>query len=151
MKQEALLHQAVILAGGMGSRLAPITDTLPKPLVPVAGVPVITGITSLLKKQGITPVAVTVCALPESFDQYKDPNLPLTMVKGKLPLGSGGSVKAIAHLLEDTFLVISGAKPRRQPSAQGRPCPNQFPRLAECKAPRKRRGKAPLPPRKSKR
>lgn len=108
MKQEALLHPAVILAGGMGSRLAPITDTLPKPLVPVAGVPVITGITSLLKKQGITPVAVTVCALPESFDSYKDPNLPLTMVKGKLPLGSGGSVKAIAHLLEDTFLVISG-------------------------------------------
>ena len=52
MKQEALLHSAVILAGGMGSRLAPITDTLPKPLVPVAGVPVITGITSLLKKQG---------------------------------------------------------------------------------------------------
>ena len=102
------LHPAVILAGGMGSRLAPITDTLPKPLVPVAGVPVITRLTALLKQNGFASAVMTVCALPEAFDSYRDPNLPIKTVKGKLPLGSAGSVKAVAHLLKDTFLVISG-------------------------------------------
>ena len=102
------LHPAVILAGGMGSRLAPITDTLPKPLVPVAGVPVITRLTALLKQNGFSSAVMTVCALPEAFDDYRDPNLPIETVKGKLPLGSAGSVKAVAHLLKDTFLVISG-------------------------------------------
>ena len=51
-RHDGSLHPAVILAGGMGSRLAPITDTLPKPLVPVAGVPVITRLTALLKQNG---------------------------------------------------------------------------------------------------
>ncbi len=102
------LHQAVILAGGMGSRLAPITDTLPKPLVPVAGVPVITRLTALLQKNGFPSAVMTVCALPEAFDSYQDPNLPLQVAKGKTPLGSAGCVKAAAHLLADTFLVVSG-------------------------------------------
>ncbi len=107
-RHDGSLHPAVILAGGMGSRLAPITDTLPKPLVPVAGVPVITRLTALLKQNGFSSAVMTVCALPEAFDSYRDPNLPLETVKGKIPLGSAGSVKAVSHLLEDTFLVISG-------------------------------------------
>lgn len=102
------LCQGVILAGGMGTRLAPITDALPKPLVPVAGVPVLTRVTELLKRHGISPALVTVCALSEAFASYRDPHLPLTVVEEKRPLGSAGGVKAAAHLLADTFLVISG-------------------------------------------
>lgn len=100
--------EAIILAGGMGSRLAPITDHLPKPLVPVAGVPVMERVTGALKKNGFSSAVLTVCALPEAFDSYKDPNIPLHTVKGDVPLGSAGCVKASEELLADTFLVISG-------------------------------------------
>ena len=100
--------EAIILAGGMGSRLAPITDRLPKPLVPVAGMPVMERVTGVLKKNGFDRAVLTVCALPEAFDRYRDPNIPLHMVKGEVPLGSAGCVKSCAHLLSDTFLVISG-------------------------------------------
>ena len=100
--------EAIILAGGMGSRLAPITDRLPKPLVPVAGMPVMERVTGVLKKNGFDRAVLTVCALPEAFDRYEDPNLPLHTVKGEVPLGSAGCVKACEELLADTFLVISG-------------------------------------------
>lgn len=100
--------EAVILAGGMGSRLAPITDDLPKPLVPVCGTPVLTRLTECLKKNGWEEALMTVCALPEAFDAYKDPNLRLETVKGSVPFGSAGSVRAVRDRLADTFLVISG-------------------------------------------
>ena len=54
--------EAIILAGGMGSRLAPITDRLPKPLVPVAGMPVMERVTGVLKKNGFDRAVLTVCA-----------------------------------------------------------------------------------------
>ncbi len=100
--------EAIILAGGMGSRLAPITDYLPKPLVPVAGVPVMERVTKLLMDNGFAGAVLTVCALPEAFDNYRDPNITLHTVKGEVPLGSAGCVKGAEDLLADTFLVISG-------------------------------------------
>lgn len=101
-------YEAVILAGGMGSRLAPITDDLPKPLVPVGGVPVLERLTALLKKNGFEEALMTVCALPEAFDRYRDANLRLEVKKGSVPLGSAGCVRAVKDMLADTFLVISG-------------------------------------------
>ncbi len=101
-------YDALILAGGMGSRLAPISDDVPKPLVPVGGVPVLERLTATLKQNGFTEALMTVCALPEAFDAYFDPNIALETVKGDTPLGSAGSVKAVRDRLADTFLVISG-------------------------------------------
>ena len=100
--------EVVILAGGMGSRLAPITDDLPKPLVPVCGTPVLTRLTDCLKRNGWKDALLTVCALPEAFDLYRDPNIELETVKGSVPLGSAGSVRAVRDRLADTILVISG-------------------------------------------
>ena len=101
-------REVVILAGGMGSRLAPITDDLPKPLVPVCGTPVLTRLTDCLKRNGWKDALLTVCALPEAFDLYRDPNIELETVKGSVPLGSAGSVRAVRDRLADTILVISG-------------------------------------------
>lgn len=101
-------YDVVILAGGMGSRLAPITDDVPKPLVPVGGVPTLERLTATLAKNGFSDALMTVCALPEAFDAYRDPNLTLETVKGDTPLGSAGSVRAVIDKLADTFLVISG-------------------------------------------
>lgn len=106
--QKTKTFDAVILAGGMGSRLAPITDDLPKPLVPVGGVPVLERLTDVLKQNGFGEALMTVCALPEAFDQYRDPNLFLEVVKGSVPLGSAGCVRAVKDRLSETFLVISG-------------------------------------------
>lgn len=101
-------YEAVILAGGMGSRLAPITDDVPKPLVPVGGVPALERLTAALKQNGFEEALMTVCALPEAFDAYRDPNITLETVKGDTPLGSAGCVRAVKDRLADTFLVISG-------------------------------------------
>lgn len=101
-------HNVVILAGGMGSRLAPITDDVPKPLVPVGGIPTLERLTETLAKNGFSDALLTVCALPEAFDAYRDPNIALETVKGDTPLGSAGSVRAVIDRLADTFLVISG-------------------------------------------
>ncbi len=101
-------YEVVILAGGMGSRLAPITDDLPKPLVPVCGTPVLTLLTAGLRENGWTEALMTVCALPDAFDAYRDPNLRLETVKGNVPRGSAGCVRAVKDRLAETFLVLSG-------------------------------------------
>ena len=101
-------HNVIILAGGMGSRLAPITDRIPKPLVPVAGVPVLERLTMHLRSCGFSEALVTVCALPESFREYRDPHLTLTVHEGTVPRGSAGCLKELADELDDTLLVLSG-------------------------------------------
>lgn len=107
-KEASSPFEVVILAGGMGSRLAPITDELPKPLVPVCGVPTLTRLTETLRQNGWEQALLTTCALPEAFDAYRDPNLRLKTVKGSVPRGSAGCVRAVKDQLAETFLVVSG-------------------------------------------
>jgi len=100
------------MAGGEGSRLRPLTIGRPKPLVPIVNQSVMAHILDLLASHNITEVIVTLRYRAEDIqDRFEDGSsrgLKLTYVVEETPLGTAGSVKNAAHLLDDTFLVISG-------------------------------------------
>ncbi|WP_176483693.1 nucleotidyltransferase family protein [Bacillus sp. FJAT-45066] len=104
--------KAVILAGGLGTRLLPLTETTPKPLVPLQNKPVMEYSIELLKKHGITEIIVTICYLSEKIKNYFGDGskwgVHITYVEEIEPLGTAGCVKFAKIFLEDTFLVISG-------------------------------------------
>ncbi|HEY6379114.1 MAG TPA: nucleotidyltransferase family protein, partial [Candidatus Dormibacteraeota bacterium] len=104
--------KAVVMAGGEGSRLRPLTSRRPKPLVPVVGRPIMEHILGLLRGHGITEVVVTLQYLGgeirNHFGDGSDLGMHIEYVTEDLPLGTAGSVRNAAHLLDDTFLVISG-------------------------------------------
>ncbi|HEX6538307.1 MAG TPA: sugar phosphate nucleotidyltransferase [Candidatus Dormibacteraeota bacterium] len=104
--------KAVVMAGGEGSRLRPLTSRHPKPLVPVVGVPVIEHILRLLRTHGISEVVVTLAYLGAEIRNRlgdgSDLDMEIEYVVEDRPLGTAGSVRNAAHLLDETFLVISG-------------------------------------------
>lgn len=104
--------KAIIMAGGEGSRLRPITCTRPKPMVPVLGKPVMQYCIELLKKHGITDIGVTLQYLPDHIKDYFGDGsafgVTLTYFIEETPLGTAGSVKNAQEFLDDTFAVISG-------------------------------------------
>lgn len=105
--------RAVLMAGGSGTRLRPLTCDLPKPMVPILNRPIAEHIVNLLKRNDITEVIATLHYLPDVMRDYfqdgHDFGVQMTYaVEEDQPLGTAGCVKNIAELLDDTFLVISG-------------------------------------------
>ncbi len=104
--------KAVVMAGGEGSRLRPLTVGRPKPMVPLVSRPVMEHILLLLKQHGISEVVVTVQYLAGVIQSYFGDGSQLGMrieyTVEDVPLGTAGSVKQAQHLLTETFLVISG-------------------------------------------
>lgn len=105
--------KAVILAGGEGSRLRPLTLGRPKPMTPLFGKPVLGHIIDLLRRHGITDIAVTLHYLPDSvmdhFGDGADQGVRLTYVVEHEAVGTAGSVKLCGDFLgEEDFLVVSG-------------------------------------------
>ncbi|KYC41702.1 mannose-1-phosphate guanylyltransferase [Scytonema hofmannii PCC 7110] len=105
--------RAVLMAGGSGTRLRPLTCDLPKPMVPILNRPIAEHIINLLKRHQITEVVATLHYLPDVLRDYfqdgSDFGVQMTYaVEEDQPLGTAGCVKNIAELLDDTFLVISG-------------------------------------------
>jgi mannose-1-phosphate guanylyltransferase / phosphomannomutase len=105
--------RAVLMAGGSGTRLRPLTCDLPKPMVPVLNRPIAEHIINLLKRHHITEVVATLHYLPDVMRDYfqdgSDFGVQMTYaVEEDQPLGTAGCVKNIAELLDETFLVISG-------------------------------------------
>lgn len=104
--------KAVIMAGGQGSRLRPLTCDLPKPMVPIVNYPVMEYIIELLKDQGITDIAVTSFYLPQTIENYfgngKKWGVNLQYFIEEKPLGTAGSVHNADQFLDETFIVISG-------------------------------------------
>lgn len=105
--------RAVLMAGGSGTRLRPLTCDLPKPMVPILNRPIAEHIVNLLKRNGITEIVATLYYLPDVMRDYfhdgRDFGVQMTYaVEEDQPLGTAGCVKNIADLLDDTFLVISG-------------------------------------------
>jgi mannose-1-phosphate guanylyltransferase / phosphomannomutase len=105
--------KAVVMAGGEGSRLRPLTLHRPKPLVPVVNKPVMQHILELLAHHGIRDIVVTLHYLAEEIEEYfgdgSEFGVNLEYTVEDTPLGTAGSVKKAQHLLrDDTFLIISG-------------------------------------------
>jgi len=104
--------KAVILAGGHGTRLRPLTYTKPKPLLPLVGKPVLQFIIESLAEQGFNDVVVTSNYVRERIMQYfgdgSQFGVELTYPKEEKSLGTAGSVKNAAKYLNETFLVIQG-------------------------------------------
>jgi mannose-1-phosphate guanylyltransferase / phosphomannomutase len=104
--------KAVVMAGGEGTRLRPLTSNQPKPMVPIVGKPCIEHILELARRHGIEDVIVTVAFLPQAIRSYFGDGESLGMnveySVEESPLGTAGSVRLASGRLEDTFLVISG-------------------------------------------
>jgi len=104
--------KAVVMAGGEGNRLRPLTSNQPKPMVPVVGKPCMEHILELLREHTMSDVIVTVAFLPQAIRSYFGEGETLGMQIGysveESPLGTAGSVRLTAKQLDETFLVISG-------------------------------------------
>ncbi|MDB9527778.1 mannose-1-phosphate guanyltransferase [Oscillatoria sp. CS-180] len=105
--------RAVLMAGGSGTRLRPLTCDLPKPMVPILNRPIAEHIINLLKRNGVKEVIATLYYLPDVMrDYFQDGSefgVRMTYaVEEDQPLGTAGCVKNIDELLDDTFMVISG-------------------------------------------
>ena len=104
--------KAVVMAGGEGNRLRPLTSNQPKPMVPVVGKPCMEHILELLREHEMNEVIVTVAFLPQAIRSYFGEGETLGMQIGysveESPLGTAGSVRLTAKQLDETFLVISG-------------------------------------------
>jgi mannose-1-phosphate guanylyltransferase/phosphomannomutase len=104
--------KAVVMAGGEGTRLRPLTSNQPKPMVSIVGKPCMEHIIELLKQHGFEDVIVTVAFLPQAIRSYfgggESLGIDLSYSVEESPLGTAGSVRLAAGRLDDTFLVISG-------------------------------------------
>jgi mannose-1-phosphate guanylyltransferase / phosphomannomutase len=105
--------RAVLMAGGSGTRLRPLTSDVPKPMVPILNRPIAEHIINLLKRHNITEIIATLHYLPDVMRDYfqdgYDFGVQMTYaVEEDQPLGTAGCVKNVAELLGTTFIVISG-------------------------------------------
>ena len=103
--------QAIILAGGKGSRLRPYTTVLPKPLVPLGNFPIAEIIVRQLKFQGFKNIVMATGYLAELIEAYfgngRRWGVKISYVRETSPLGTAGAVKLVKQM-EDDVLVING-------------------------------------------
>jgi mannose-1-phosphate guanylyltransferase/phosphomannomutase len=104
--------KAVIMAGGEGTRLRPLTSNVPKPMLPLVNRPMMEHIVELLRRHEITEVVVTLAFMPNVIRNYfgdgSEFGVQMVYATEESPLGTAGSVRNAMDELDDTFLVISG-------------------------------------------
>ena len=104
--------KAVIMAGGEGSRLRPLTCSVPKPMTEICNIPIMHHIIELLCNNGITQIAATLQYLPDAITDYFSDGTAfganIKYFEEKTPLGTAGGVKNCEEILDESFIVISG-------------------------------------------
>jgi mannose-1-phosphate guanylyltransferase/phosphomannomutase len=104
--------KAVVMAGGEGTRLRPLTSNQPKPMVPIVGKPCMEHIVELLKAHNFEDVIVTLAFMPQAIRGYfgdgESHGLAIRYSVEESPAGTAGSVKLAEEALDEPFLVISG-------------------------------------------
>lgn len=103
--------KGVILAGGKGSRMSPLTLLTPKPLVPILNTPVIDLCISWLKAQGVTEIAITIHHLATKIQKHcgdgSKYGVKLVYLYETNPMGTAGGLRALKEFIDGTFIVIS--------------------------------------------
>jgi len=104
--------KAVILAGGEGTRLRPLTCNIPKPMVPILNRPFLEHMLGHLRDHGVGSTVLTVCYLPDiieaHFGRGEHTGMELSYVLEETPLGTAGAVKNVEKDLSETFFVLNG-------------------------------------------
>ncbi len=104
--------KAVIMAGGFGTRIHPLTISLPKPMIPLINRPIMEHIVNLLKRHGITDLVLLLFHQPEIIKKYfgdgSEFGAHITYVTPLEDYGTAGAVKAAARHLDKRFMIISG-------------------------------------------
>ena len=104
--------KALILAAGEGTRLRPLTLTQPKPMVPIGDRPLLAITVGMLRRYGITDLAINLHYLPQAITDYFGDGsrfgVEITYSHERVLLGTVGAAKQLAVFLDETFLVIYG-------------------------------------------
>ncbi len=105
------MKKALILAAGLGTRLRPLTDSMPKPMLPIGGVPLLERLLRLLARHGVTDAAVNLHYFPELvLSHFKDVDCGLRVrfsVEEEL-LGTAGAVNGFPGFFDEPFFVLYG-------------------------------------------
>src|SRR3954463_16106244 len=108
------IEQAVILAGGLGTRMRPMTEQVPKPMLPVNGKPFLYHQLRLLEARGFRRVLLLVGYLGEQIENYFDSEaaaelqVAMSYSYESSPLGTGGALRNAAAKLDSAFVVLNG-------------------------------------------
>ena len=105
--------KAVILVGGFGTRLRPLTLTTPKPLLPLVNVPLLEVVIDHLKRHGVEEIILSTSYMPEVFQSHfgqgERLGVSMTYVAEEEPLDTCGAVKNVEEYLDDEpFYVLNG-------------------------------------------
>lgn len=104
--------RTIMMAGGKGTRLRPLTLVRPKPMIPLVNKPIIEYTIDMLKKSGFNDIIMTLNYMSTDIKKYfKDGSefdVDIRYSVEKWPLGTGGSVKKAEKYIDDTFMVVSG-------------------------------------------
>ena len=104
--------KAVIMAGGFGTRIQPLTSSMPKPMIPLVNRPIMLHIVELLKKHNITELVMLLYHQPEVIKKFfrdgSDFGVRITYVTPLEDMGTAGAVKCAEKYLDERFLIISG-------------------------------------------
>ncbi len=103
--------QALVLAGGLGTRLRPLTYVVPKPMLPVAGKPLLERTLNYLKEYEFEEVIICVAYLKRQIiDYFKngDFGIRIRFAEAENPLGTGGQLKTAEDLVNERFIAMNG-------------------------------------------
>jgi D-glycero-alpha-D-manno-heptose 1-phosphate guanylyltransferase len=107
-----MIHTAIILAGGFGTRLQSVVSTLPKPMAPVNGIPFLNYQLDYLKASGVQQVILSIGYLADKIISYYGltyKGLSITYVMEETPLGTGGGIRlAMEKCTDASVLVLNG-------------------------------------------
>lgn len=103
--------KALFLAGGKGIRMQPLTNGIPKPMVPILNKPLLERTMLHLKKSGISEMVISSCYQPKKIKDYfgngEQFGLKIQYIVEDIPLGTGGAIKNTEGLFDDTFIVFN--------------------------------------------
>jgi MurNAc alpha-1-phosphate uridylyltransferase len=108
---DAAIRNAMILAAGLGTRMRPLTETLPKPLIKVAGKPLVDYILGYCRDAGVSEAVVNVHYLADLMEAHlagvSQPRIRISDERGALLDSGGGVLKALPHLGGGDFFVLN--------------------------------------------